>query len=40
MELSKNKGSKIMIWVLLLFSQIWGEVGYGLIWGEGSSDEG
>ncbi len=41
MELSKNKGSKIMIWVLaLVLAGIWGEVGYWLIWGEGSSDEG
>jgi hypothetical protein len=37
----KSKNNKILVWVLgVVLAGIWGEVGYRLIWGEGSADEG
>jgi hypothetical protein len=39
MAFTKGKSNKILVWVLgLVLAGIWGEVGYRLIWGEGSDD--
>jgi len=37
----KSRNNKILLWVLgMILAAIWGEVGYRLIWGEGTADEG